>query len=280
MGAADGAALREAASGPPNAAAAAVGPTLAVIGGAGSGRVLAGRLGGRLEPVARLSRPLAAAQAFALGGTLYVLGGEQGAYAARTTWCASTSPRAAGARWRSSWSRSRRQASRRRAAPSTSSAAGPARSTPPRSSKFTPPDKVALVARLPKGCARRGSPARPHAVRRRGPDGEGPVTRCLRGRPLVGCRDAASGRFRPRSKGRFSSPPAPSSTCSAEPARRASPRRRSYASTPRRAVRCGRGGCRRRSPAALRCRSGRGRSSSTRAPGSSTAFRRAASRES
>jgi hypothetical protein len=64
--------------GPSDAAAAVVGPTLAVIGGTGSGRVLAGRLGGRLEPVARLSQPRAAAQAFALGGRLYVLGGEQG----------------------------------------------------------------------------------------------------------------------------------------------------------------------------------------------------------
>jgi hypothetical protein len=65
-------------AGPPNAAAAVVGPTLAVVGGAGSGLILAGPLGGKLVPVARLSRPRASAQAFSLGGNLYVLGGEQG----------------------------------------------------------------------------------------------------------------------------------------------------------------------------------------------------------
>jgi Galactose oxidase, central domain len=64
--------------GPPNAAAAVVGPTLAVVGGTGTGLILAGRLGGKLVPVARLSRPRASAQAFSLGGNLYVLGGEQG----------------------------------------------------------------------------------------------------------------------------------------------------------------------------------------------------------
>jgi hypothetical protein len=63
--------------GPPNAAATLVGPTLAVVGGTGSGLVLAGRPGGKLVPVARLSRPRASAQAFQLGGELYVLGGEQ-----------------------------------------------------------------------------------------------------------------------------------------------------------------------------------------------------------
>jgi hypothetical protein len=63
--------------GPPNAAAAVVGAKLAVVGGTGTGLVLAGPLGGRLVPVARLSRPRASAQAFALGKSLYVLGGEQ-----------------------------------------------------------------------------------------------------------------------------------------------------------------------------------------------------------
>jgi len=64
--------------GPPNPAATVVGRRLAVVGGTGSGLILAGRLGSRLVPVARLSRPRASAQAFALGGSLYVLGGEQG----------------------------------------------------------------------------------------------------------------------------------------------------------------------------------------------------------
>ena len=63
--------------GPPNAAAALVGTTLAVVGGTGTGLVLAGPPGGKLVPVARLSRPRASAQAFELGGDLYVLGGEQ-----------------------------------------------------------------------------------------------------------------------------------------------------------------------------------------------------------
>jgi hypothetical protein len=65
-------------TGPPNAVAAVVGPTLAVVGGTGSGLVLAGPIGGKLVPVAFLSRPRASAQAFAAGGKLYVLGGEQG----------------------------------------------------------------------------------------------------------------------------------------------------------------------------------------------------------
>jgi hypothetical protein len=64
--------------GPPNAAAAIVGTRLAVVGGTGTGLILAGPVGGKLVPVARLSRPRASAQAFALGGSLYVLGGEQG----------------------------------------------------------------------------------------------------------------------------------------------------------------------------------------------------------
>jgi hypothetical protein len=64
--------------GPPNAAAAVVGAKLAVVGGTGTGLILAGRLGGKLVPVARLSRPRASAQAFSVGGNLYVLGGEQG----------------------------------------------------------------------------------------------------------------------------------------------------------------------------------------------------------
>jgi hypothetical protein len=66
------------ASGTPNAAAAVVGPKLAVVGGTGTGLILAGPLGGKLVPVALLSRPRASAQAFALGGNLYILGGEQG----------------------------------------------------------------------------------------------------------------------------------------------------------------------------------------------------------
>jgi Galactose oxidase, central domain len=65
-------------AGPPNAAAAVVGPRIAVVGGTGTGLILAGPLGGKLVPVARLSRPRASAQAFALGRNLYVLGGEQG----------------------------------------------------------------------------------------------------------------------------------------------------------------------------------------------------------
>jgi hypothetical protein len=64
--------------GPPNPAVAVVGRKLAVVGGNGTGLVLAGPLGGKLVPVAMLSRPRASAQAFVLGGNLYVLGGEQG----------------------------------------------------------------------------------------------------------------------------------------------------------------------------------------------------------
>jgi hypothetical protein len=65
-------------AGPPNAAAAVVGSKLAVVGGAGTGLVLAGPFGGKLLPVAMLSRPRASAEAFAFDGNLYVLGGEQG----------------------------------------------------------------------------------------------------------------------------------------------------------------------------------------------------------
>jgi hypothetical protein len=65
-------------AGPPYVAATLVGPRLAVVGGTGSGLVLAGPIGGKLVPVAFLSRPRASAQAFAAGGKLYVLGGEQG----------------------------------------------------------------------------------------------------------------------------------------------------------------------------------------------------------
>jgi len=65
-------------AGPPNAAAAVVGSKLAVVGGTGTGLVLAGPFGGKLLPVAMLSRPRASAQAFAFDGSLYILGGEQG----------------------------------------------------------------------------------------------------------------------------------------------------------------------------------------------------------
>ena len=58
--------------------AAFVGPTLAVVGGTGT-RAPARRAARRQAScaVARLSRPRASAQAFELGGKLYVLGGEQ-----------------------------------------------------------------------------------------------------------------------------------------------------------------------------------------------------------
>jgi hypothetical protein len=59
--------------------AAVAGPTLVVVGGAGSNRVLAGPVGGKLAVVAKLPQRLAAVQAFSLGGTVYSLGGEQGA---------------------------------------------------------------------------------------------------------------------------------------------------------------------------------------------------------
>ena len=58
--------------------AAITGRTLVVVGGAGSNKVLAGPLGGKLVVVAKLPQRLSATQAFALGGTVYSLGGEQG----------------------------------------------------------------------------------------------------------------------------------------------------------------------------------------------------------
>jgi Galactose oxidase, central domain len=60
------------------AAAAVVGPTLAVVGGVGSARVLGGPVGGRLGVIGALTTPLAAIQAFPSGGYLYLLGGENG----------------------------------------------------------------------------------------------------------------------------------------------------------------------------------------------------------
>ena len=58
--------------------AAIAGSTLVVVGGAGSNEVLAGPVGGKLAPVAKLPQRLAAVQVFALGATVYALGGEQG----------------------------------------------------------------------------------------------------------------------------------------------------------------------------------------------------------
>jgi hypothetical protein len=55
--------------------AALVGPTLVVIAGT---RALAGPVGGRLVPVAKLPSARNSAAVFTIGGTLYVLGGEQG----------------------------------------------------------------------------------------------------------------------------------------------------------------------------------------------------------
>ncbi len=60
------------------AAAAVVGPTLAVVGGVGSARVLGGPVGGKLVVIGALTTPLAAMQAFPSGGYLYLLGGENG----------------------------------------------------------------------------------------------------------------------------------------------------------------------------------------------------------
>jgi hypothetical protein len=60
------------------AGAAIAGRTLVVVGGTGSNEILAGPLGGKLAVVAKLPQRLAAVQAFALGGTVYSLGGEQG----------------------------------------------------------------------------------------------------------------------------------------------------------------------------------------------------------
>jgi hypothetical protein len=60
------------------AAATVVGPSLAVVGGTGSARVLAGPIGGQLAVVTALRTPLAALQAFPAGGSLWVVGGEHG----------------------------------------------------------------------------------------------------------------------------------------------------------------------------------------------------------
>lgn len=60
------------------AAATVVGPSLAVVGGTGSARVLAGPVGGQLAVVTALRAPLAALQAFPSGGSLWIVGGEQG----------------------------------------------------------------------------------------------------------------------------------------------------------------------------------------------------------
>ncbi len=60
------------------AAAAVVGPTLAVVGGVGSARLLGGPVGGKLVVIGALTTPLAAMQAFPSGGYLYLLGGENG----------------------------------------------------------------------------------------------------------------------------------------------------------------------------------------------------------
>jgi hypothetical protein len=60
------------------AAAAAVGRTLAVVGGVGSARVLGGPVGRDLVVIGALTTPLAAMQAFPSGGYLYLLGGESG----------------------------------------------------------------------------------------------------------------------------------------------------------------------------------------------------------
>lgn len=60
------------------ASAALAGSRLVVAGGVGSARVLAGPVGGRLKQVGALTSPRADAAVFALGGAVYVLGGEQG----------------------------------------------------------------------------------------------------------------------------------------------------------------------------------------------------------
>jgi hypothetical protein len=60
------------------AAAAVVGPTLVVVGGVGSARLLGGPVGGKLAVIGALTTPLAAMQAFPSGGYLYLLGGENG----------------------------------------------------------------------------------------------------------------------------------------------------------------------------------------------------------
>ena len=60
------------------AAAAVVGPTLVVVGGVGSARLLGGPVGGKLAVIGALTTPLAAMQAFPSSGYLYLLGGENG----------------------------------------------------------------------------------------------------------------------------------------------------------------------------------------------------------
>ena len=60
------------------ASAAIVGSKLVVAGGAGSARVLAGPVAGRLAQVGTLSSGRADPVVFALGGSVYILGGEQG----------------------------------------------------------------------------------------------------------------------------------------------------------------------------------------------------------
>lgn len=61
------------------AGAAITGRTLVVAGGVAGARVLAGRVGGPLARAASLPGPRAAPQVFSIGGTVYVLGGEDGA---------------------------------------------------------------------------------------------------------------------------------------------------------------------------------------------------------
>jgi hypothetical protein len=61
-----------------HAAATVVGHSLAVVGGTGGARVLAGPIGGQLEVVTALRAPLAGLQAFPSAGSLWVVGGEQG----------------------------------------------------------------------------------------------------------------------------------------------------------------------------------------------------------
>jgi Kelch motif len=61
------------------AGAALAGAKLVVAGGVGSDLVLAGPPGGRLRKVAALPGKLASPAVFVIGGTVYVLGGEQGA---------------------------------------------------------------------------------------------------------------------------------------------------------------------------------------------------------
>jgi hypothetical protein len=60
------------------AAATVVGSSLAVVGGTGSARVLAGPIGGQLAVITALRAPLAGLQAFPSAGSLWVVGGEHG----------------------------------------------------------------------------------------------------------------------------------------------------------------------------------------------------------